>query len=162
MGFQTILGGTAAMNKKIDCDDVLVSMYKMDDDEKMKLLKVISEKHFGGYESTEEIRQLEFETFKDLAMENRGNRKKTCGKMIEYMNFMENSERIEFLSYLFQNHFDSNIQDGVSRPTRAYIEGYLQRKLTDEEIVIMRLAYDWGHFIGEKSGMKQVLKSDVD
>lgn len=150
------------MNKKINCDDVLVSMYKMDDDEKMKLLKVISEKHFGGYDSTEEIRQLEFDTFKDLAMENKENRQKTCEKMIEYMNFMENSERIEFLSYLFHNHFDSRTIGKVSTATMAYIEGYLQRKLTDEEIVIMKLAYDWGHFAGKKRGMKQVLKSDED
>lgn len=150
------------MNKKINCDDVLVSMYKMDDDEKMKLLKVISEKHFGGYESTEEIQKLEFDTFKDLAMENRRDRKRTYEEIIEYIKYMEDSERGRLLDYLFQNHFDSKIQEGVSRPAKAYIEGYLERKLTNEEIVILKLAYDWGHFAGEKRGMKQVLKSDVD
>ncbi|MDA2548327.1 hypothetical protein CN419_15960 [Bacillus cereus] len=118
------------MTKKMTADEILVAMYKMDDTEKFKLLKVLSENHFGGTKSVEE--------------------------MIEYMKHMENSERGRFLDYLLHNHVDSSTMRNVSTATRAYIEGYLQRELTDEEIIIMKLAYDWGHFVGEKRRMKQV------
>ena len=135
------------MTKKMSCDEILVYMYKMDDTEKLELLKVLSEKHFGGTKSVEEIRYLN-----DISMygdgEDGDNVPNTCEEMIEYVKHMENSERIKFLDYLFHSHSDSRIQRGVSTATRAYIEGYLGRKLTDEEIVILKLAYDWGHFTG--------------
>lgn len=143
------------------CDEILANMYKMDDTEKLELLKVVSEKHFGGTKSVEEIQDLNY-----IAMyedeEESDNDQKTCEEMIEYMKSMENGERVRFLDYLFHNHFDSRPRGNVSSATKAYIEGYIDRKLTDEEISIMKLAYDWGHFVGGERVMRQVLKSDKD
>ncbi|MBK0072366.1 hypothetical protein [Bacillus sp. S56] len=148
------------MTKKMVADEVLVSMYKMDDTEKLELLKVLSEKHFDGRKSVEEIRHLNY-----IAMygdeEEDSNDQKTCEEMIEYMKHMENSERGRFLDHLLHNHVDSSAMRNVSTATRAYIEGYLQRELTDEEFIIMKLAYAWGHFVGGRNGIKQVLKSDT-
>lgn len=97
-------------------DEILVSMYKMEDAEKLELLKVLSEKHFDGRKSVEEIR---------------------------HRNYIAVSGEED-------SHFDSRTKGNVNTATMAYIEGYLQRKLTDEEIIIMKLAYDWGHFVGRK------------
>ncbi|GAB6620011.1 TPA: hypothetical protein ACOQ39_004093 [Bacillus cereus] len=143
------------MTKKMTADEILVNMYKMDDTEKLELLKVLSEKHFEGTKSVEEIRHLNsIAVFGDEEEDN--NDQKTCEEMIKYMKHMENSERFRLLDYLFHNHSDSKRPVGVSAPTKAYIEGYLERKLTIDEIVILKLAYDWGHFVGEERGMKQV------
>lgn len=117
------------MTKKMVADEILVSMYKMDDTEKLELLKVLSEKHFDGRKSVEEIRHRNY-----IAM---------------------SGEEEE------DNHCDSRTIGNVGTATMAYIEGYLQRKLTDEEIIIMKLAYDWGHFVGGRNGIKQVLKSNT-
>ncbi|MEH7018082.1 MULTISPECIES: hypothetical protein [Bacillus] len=44
--------------------------------------------------------------------------------------------------------------------TRNYIEDYMDRKLTEEEILIMNLAYDNGYSVGWTNGMDNVLKSE--
>ncbi|PFA22038.1 MULTISPECIES: hypothetical protein [Bacillus cereus group] len=103
------------MTTKISCDEILVYMYKMDDTEKLELLKVLSEKHFGGTKSAEEIRHLNIAMHED----------KEDGNNVQ-------------------------TQRKVNTATKAYIEGYLGRQLTDEEITVLTLAYDWGHFAGSR------------
>ncbi|PFQ93187.1 hypothetical protein COK28_07125 [Bacillus cereus] len=144
------------MTKKMTADEILGNMYKMDDAEKIELLMALSEKHFEGNKSIEEIQYLKSITIYEEDEEEGNNDQKTCKEMIEYMKNMGNGESSRFLYHLFHKHSDSRITVGVNAPTKAYIEGYLERKITTDEIVIMKLAYDWGHFVGGKRGMKQV------
>ncbi|HHL3302548.1 TPA: hypothetical protein ACQ444_003262 [Bacillus cereus] len=143
------------MTKKMTADEILGNMYKMDDAEKMELLMVLSEKHFEGNKSIEEIQYLKsIKIYEDEEADN--NERITCKEMIEYMENMENGESSRFLYHLFHKYSDSTVRVGVNAPTKAYIEGYLERNITSDEIAIMKLAYDWGHFVGEKRRMKQV------
>ncbi|KON89672.1 hypothetical protein AF332_24520 [Sporosarcina globispora] len=84
----------------------------------------------------------------------------TAEEMIKFIKNMENGQRIKFLDYLFHAHFDSRSRGDMSLATRYYIEDYLDRTLTEEEIEIMKLAYDNGYFVGGKDGMEKVLKGE--
>lgn len=84
----------------------------------------------------------------------------TADQMIEAIKNMENGERIKFLEYLFHAHFDSRSKGDMNQATKNDIEDYLDRNLTEEELQIMKLAYDNGYHVGCKNGMEQALKSE--
>lgn len=44
--------------------------------------------------------------------------------------------------------------------TKNYIEDYIDRDLTEEELEIMKLAYNTGYGVGCDKGIKQMLKMD--
>lgn len=84
---------------------------------------------------------------------------KTATEMIQYMKDMDNGERIELLIYLFDNHFNHRPTKGdMSVETKHYIEDYIDRDLTEDETLIMKLAYDTGYSKGCFNGRDQVIK----
>ncbi|MES5853526.1 hypothetical protein [Bacillus cereus group sp. MG68] len=89
----------------------------------------------------------------------------TADQMIEAMKNIDNGERLKFLEYLFHTHFDSrpiknaNLET-MLLATRNYIEDYIDRDLTEEEVLIMNLAYDTGYDIGWKNRMNNVLENE--
>lgn len=89
------------------------------------------------------------------------NNQMTAEQMISYMKNMENGERLLFLEYLSNNHFNSGqpIKD-MNLATKNYIEDYLDRNLSEEEIEIMKLAYKTGHGVGFNIGMEKALKGE--
>lgn len=86
--------------------------------------------------------------------------KMTENQMIELMKNMENGERIQFLDWLYNNHFNSRPIGDMTLATKNHIENYLDRNLTEEEIEIMKLAYKNGYGVGCDKGIKQALKMD--
>ncbi|MBK3497407.1 hypothetical protein JFL43_21855 [Viridibacillus sp. YIM B01967] len=82
-------------------------------------------------------------------------------RMISFMKNMENGERLLFLEYLSNNHFNSGqpIEDMILA-VRNHIEDYLDRNLSEEEIEIMNLAYKNGHGVGFNVGMEKALKGE--
>ncbi|PGT75540.1 hypothetical protein [Priestia megaterium] len=81
-------------------------------------------------------------------------------QMISFMENMDNGERLTFLEYLFHNHFDIRPTGNRIVATTNYIEDQLDRKLTAEELEIMKLAYDTAYGFGCKDGMDKALKSE--
>lgn len=86
--------------------------------------------------------------------------KMTAFQMIESIKNMDNDQRIKFLEYLFHAHFDSRPIADMNLATKNYIEDNLDRNLSEEEVLIMKLAYDNGYDFGCKDGMERVLKSE--
>lgn len=85
--------------------------------------------------------------------------KMTSEQMIELMKNMDNGERIKYLDWLFHNHFYSRPIGDMTLATKNHIEDSIDRNLTEEETLIMKLAYDTGYSVGCKNGTEQVLKS---
>lgn len=83
---------------------------------------------------------------------------KTAEQMISLINDMENGERNKFLEYLFHTHFDSRFTDDYDLATKHEIDDVLDRDLTDDELLVMKIAYGNGYFRGGKDGMEKVLK----
>ncbi|MFM9532393.1 hypothetical protein [Lysinibacillus sp. IITD104] len=83
---------------------------------------------------------------------------KTAEQMISLVKDMENGERNKFLEYLFHAHFDSRTTDDYDLATLNQIEDNLDRDLTEEEMLIMNIAYGNGYFRGGKDGIDKVLK----
>lgn len=79
-------------------------------------------------------------------------------QMIVLMKNMENGKRIEFLEYLFHNHFDSRSTGDNELATKYQIEDTLERDLTEDEKLVMKIAYANGYFTGGKDGIDKVLK----
>lgn len=86
--------------------------------------------------------------------------KVNANEMIEAMRNMENGERVKFLEYLFHNHFDNRRKDDMNVATKNRIKDYIDRNLTEEETLIMKLAYEIGHNVGCKDGAEKVLKGE--
>jgi predicted DNA binding protein len=85
----------------------------------------------------------------------------TADQMIEAFKGLENGQKIEFLTYLSDNHFNSGKpNEDMITAVRYHIEDYIDKELSEEEIEIMKLAYENGYFVGCKEGMKKVLKSE--
>lgn len=80
--------------------------------------------------------------------------------MIKSMKDMENGERIKFLEYLYNAHFNSRPNVDMNLATKNHIEGYIDRDLTEEETIIMKLAYDTGYGVGFNIGMEKAFKSE--
>lgn len=87
--------------------------------------------------------------------------KMTAEQMISCMKDMENGERIKFLEYLYHAHFNSGqpIEDMILA-VRNHIEDYIDRDLTEEENLVMKLAYDNSYWVGFKNGMEKALISE--
>lgn len=83
---------------------------------------------------------------------------KTAEQMISLIKDMENVERNKFLEHLFHAHFDSRSTDDYDLATLNQIEDNLDRDLTEEEMLIMNIAYGNGYFRGGKDGIDKVLK----
>lgn len=85
--------------------------------------------------------------------------KMTAEQMISLTRNMENGQRIDFLEYLFHAHFDSRFVGDVDLVIKNRIEDSLDRDLTEDERLVMKIAYESGYFRGGKDGMEKVLKS---
>ncbi|WP_332650226.1 hypothetical protein [Lysinibacillus sp. 54212] len=85
---------------------------------------------------------------------------KTAEEMINALQNMNNGERIKFLEYLFHTHFDSRIGDDPDTASQNQIEDALDRQLSEDEMLVMKIAYGNGYFTGGKDGMEKVLKGD--
>lgn len=83
---------------------------------------------------------------------------KSAEQMISLTQNMENGQRIEFLEYLFHAHFDSRFKDDYDLATKHEIEDVLDRDLTEDELLAMKIAYGNGYFRGGKDGMDKVLR----
>lgn len=88
------------------------------------------------------------------------NIKMSAKQIIELMKNMENVERNEFLGWLYNNYFTTRPTEDMTLATKYHIEDYLDRTLTEEELEIMKLAYNTGYGVGCDKGMKQALKMD--
>ncbi|MEQ6051768.1 hypothetical protein U2I53_22260 [Lysinibacillus capsici] len=84
--------------------------------------------------------------------------KMTAEQMISLMKNMENGQRIDFLEYLFHAHFDSRSTGDYELTTKYQIEDTLDRDLTEDEMLVMKIAYGNGYFRGGKDGMEKVLR----
>lgn len=82
----------------------------------------------------------------------------TAEQMISLIKGMENIERNKFLEYLFHAHFDSRFTDDYDLATKYQIEDTLDRNLTEDEMLVMKIAYRNGYFRGGKDGMEKVLR----
>ena len=85
---------------------------------------------------------------------------KASEEMIEATKHMDNGERIKYLEYLFHAHFDSRFTDDYDLATKHEIEDVLDRDLTEDEMLVMKIAYGNGYFRGGKDGMEKVLKGE--
>lgn len=83
---------------------------------------------------------------------------KSADEMKTLINNMENVERNKFLEYLFNAHFDSRFTDDYDLATKYQIEDTLDRDLTEDELLVMKIAYGNGYFRGGKDGMDKVLR----
>lgn len=83
---------------------------------------------------------------------------KTVEQVISIIQDMGNEERNKILEYLF--HADFGLRDTVNHDlaTINQIEDNLDRDLTEEEMLITKIAYWNGYFSGGKDGMDKVLK----
>ncbi|MEB2282600.1 hypothetical protein LAV73_21980 [Lysinibacillus xylanilyticus] len=88
------------------------------------------------------------------------NQTMTAEQMISLIKDMENIERNKFLEYLFHAHFDSRFTDEYDLAIKHEIEDVLDRDLTEVEMLVMKIAYENGYFIGGKDGMEKVLKGE--
>jgi len=86
--------------------------------------------------------------------------KMIAGQMISLIKDMENIERNKFLEYLFHTHFDSRFADDYELATKHEIEDVLDRDLTEDERLVMKIAYGNGYFRGGKDGMEKVLTGE--
>lgn len=68
---------------------------------------------------------------------------------------IENGQRLD----LFFNHSDLRFKGDYELETKYQIENTLDRDLTEDEKLVMKIAYGKGYFIGGKDGMDKVLKS---
>lgn len=84
--------------------------------------------------------------------------KMTAEKMISLIKDMENIERNKFLEYLFYTHFDSRFTDDYDLATEHQVVDTLDRDLTEDELLVMKVAYGNGYFRGGKDGMDKVLR----
>ncbi|MGE7094477.1 hypothetical protein ACQKII_24210 [Lysinibacillus sp. NPDC048646] len=62
----------------------------------------------------------------------------------------QNNELNKFLEYLFHAHFDSRFTDDYDLATKHEIEVALDCDLTEDEMLVMKIAYRNGYFIGGK------------
>lgn len=85
----------------------------------------------------------------------------TAEEMITFMKNMDNGQRNKFLEYLSHTHFNSGqpIEDMILA-VRYHIEDYIDRNLSEEEIEIMKLAYENGYDVGVNIGMEKVFKGE--
>lgn len=83
---------------------------------------------------------------------------KASEEMIEATKHMDNGERIKYLEYLFHSHFDSRFTDDYGLATKHEIEDVFDRDLTEDELLVMKIAYGNGYFRGGKDGMEKVLR----
>ena len=84
--------------------------------------------------------------------------RKTAEEMIAAIKSMDNGERIQFLKYLFHHHFDSRFGEDRDIASQNQIEDALDRQLSEDEMLVMKIAYGNGYFTGGKDGMEKVLK----
>ncbi|WDV07136.1 hypothetical protein [Lysinibacillus irui] len=84
--------------------------------------------------------------------------KMTAEQMISLIKDMENIERNKFLEYLFHTHFDSRFTGDYEMATKNQIDDILDRDLTEDELLVMNIAYCNGYFRGGKDGMEKVLR----
>ena len=82
----------------------------------------------------------------------------TAEQIISMIKNMENGERIKCYEYLFNNHLDSKSAGDNDLATKKQIEDTLERDLTEDEELVMKIAYGNGYFRGGKDGMEKVLK----
>lgn len=75
----------------------------------------------------------------------------TAEQILKAMEIMDNGERIKLLEALFHKHYDNRPNGDLILATKNYIEDYLDRNLTEEEIKLLDLAYDEGYRAGWKS-----------
>ncbi|MEK4172170.1 hypothetical protein MHI22_11630 [Lysinibacillus sp. FSL L8-0312] len=80
--------------------------------------------------------------------------------MISLIKVMKNGEHNKFLEYLFHAQFDSRITEDYDLATKHEIEDVLNRDLTEDERLVMKIAYGNGYFRGGKDGMEKVLKGE--
>ena len=88
------------------------------------------------------------------------NCKMSATQMVDLLKNMNNGERIDFLGWLYDNYFNSKpVQDTplVTKATNNHIEDYLDRDLTEDELNVIKLAYEDGYYAGCHKGRKQVL-----
>lgn len=86
------------------------------------------------------------------------NQTMTAEQTISLIKDMENGERNKFLEYLFHAHFDSRFTDDYDLATKHEIEDALDRDLTEDEMLVMKVAYRNGYFRGGKDGVEKVLR----
>ncbi|MGA3602195.1 hypothetical protein [Lysinibacillus agricola] len=84
--------------------------------------------------------------------------KMTAEQMITLIKNMENIDRNKFLEYLFHAHFDSRFTGDYEMASKYQIDDVLDRDLTEDELLVMKIAYGNGYFRGGKDGMEKVLK----
>lgn len=83
---------------------------------------------------------------------------KTAEQMISLIKDMANGERNDFLEYLFHTHFDSRSTGDYELATKYQIEDTLDRDLSEDELLVMKIAYGNGYFTGGKDGMEKLLR----
>ncbi|MCH7320285.1 hypothetical protein LZ480_00165 [Solibacillus sp. MA9] len=84
--------------------------------------------------------------------------KMIADQMISLIKSMENIERNKFLEYLFYTHFDSRFTDDYDLAKKYQVEDTLNRDLTEDELLVMKVAYGNGYFRCGKEGMDKVLR----
>ncbi|CAM4394385.1 hypothetical protein BAMA_13000 [Bacillus manliponensis] len=123
---------------KVTAEQILKVMDEMDNEEKMKLLQALSRKHFRGELSIEEIQSLHYKFWEDdnddcdlTICEEREAFKKMDAKLIEIL---------------------GSSAGKLSPALKSYFKMSLERNLSDEEkVFIVKLAYEYGYFIGSKN-----------
>ncbi|MFE9079839.1 hypothetical protein [Bacillus mobilis] len=81
--------------------------------------------------------------------------KMNAEQIIKLKKNMDNGERIKYLDLLFHKHFDSRSKGDMTLATTNYIEDYIDRNLTEEGILIMKLAYENCYSVGCENEIEQ-------